>query len=170
MTLSRRDLLRAAPLAALAVPGASHLRLARAAVEDDRFPGMIVRQEEPRNLETPLTALRGGNLPTEHFFVRNHFAVPSVDLKTFKLTVEGHVANKLELALDDLKKMEAVSHEVTLECAGNGRVFLVPQVRGAAMELRRGRASGVDRRSSRSGAGTSEGETRGHRCRARRRG
>lgn len=125
MHLSRRDLLRTLPAAAIA--GSLPARSARA--ED--FPGMIVRQEQPRNLETPLAALKGDVVPNEHFFVRNHFAEPALDAKAFKLTVEGHVEKKLELSLDDLKKMERTSKLTTLECAGNGRVFLVPQARGA---------------------------------------
>jgi DMSO/TMAO reductase YedYZ molybdopterin-dependent catalytic subunit len=84
--------------------------------------------QEPRNLETPLSDLFTAE--TDKFFVRSHFAVPEVDPKTLKLTVEGHVENKLELTLDDLKKMETVSREIVMECAGNGRVFLVPQPRG----------------------------------------
>jgi DMSO/TMAO reductase YedYZ molybdopterin-dependent catalytic subunit len=84
--------------------------------------------QEPRNLETPHSLLFSGG--TENFFVRSHFAVPEVDPKTFKLTVEGHVENKLELTLDDLKKMGPVSRDGVLECAGNGRVFLVPPARG----------------------------------------
>ncbi|MCE9560550.1 MAG: sulfite oxidase [Planctomycetes bacterium] len=91
--------------------------------------GMIVRMLEPRNLETPFSDL-GGITANEKFFVRSHFAVPAVDPKTFTLTVEGHVEKKLELSLDDLKKMESVTREITLECAGNSRVFLVPQARG----------------------------------------
>ena len=37
-----------------------------------------------------------------------------------------------DLSLDELKQMKSqtVSREITLECAGNGRVFLVPQARG----------------------------------------
>jgi DMSO/TMAO reductase YedYZ molybdopterin-dependent catalytic subunit len=89
---------------------------------------MIVRQEQPRNLETPLSALE--NVSNERFYVRSHFAVPKVDPKTFTLTVEGHVKNKLELSLGDLKKMGTVSRDIVLECAGNSRVFLIPQVRG----------------------------------------
>lgn len=124
MNLSRRDLLRTAPLAALAATGGLHPRLASMAAAEP----LIVRMQEPRNLETPLQDLF--TKQTDKFFVRSHFAVPQVDLKAFKLTVEGHVENKLELTLDELKKMEAVSREVVLECAGNGRVFLVPPVRG----------------------------------------
>src|SRR5262249_32632481 len=124
MPLSRRDLLRVAPVAALAA------YTPRAAAQADG-KGMIVRQREPQNLETPLADLAADITATEKFYVRNHFAMPAIDPKTFKLTVEGHVENKLELTLDDLKKMEAVTRELVLECAGNGRVFLVPQVRGA---------------------------------------
>src|SRR5262245_9416500 len=120
--LSRRDLLRTAPVAALAAAGGFPFT-SRANAEP-----LIVRMQEPRNLETPLSDLF--STKTEKFFVRSHFAMPEVDLKNFKLTVEGHVENKLELTLDDLKKMEAVSREIVLECAGNSRVFLVPATRG----------------------------------------
>lgn len=117
--LSRRDLLRSAP-AALALGLSARARA-------DEHP-LIVRMLEPRNLETPHGILfRGG---TENFFVRSHFAVPEVDAKDFKLSVEGHVEKPFEITLTELKKMEAVSRESVLECAGNGRVFLVPQARG----------------------------------------
>lgn len=124
MPLSRRELLRTAPAAALAAAGGFHPRFAsRAGAEP-----LIVRMQEPRNLETPLSELFSKD--TDKFFVRSHFAVPDVDAKGFKLTVEGHVENKLELTLDDLKKMAPVSRDVVLECAGNSRIFLVPQARG----------------------------------------
>jgi DMSO/TMAO reductase YedYZ molybdopterin-dependent catalytic subunit len=121
MSMTRRDFVRTIPLVAL---GAGlRPRFARAAGE-----GMIVRMQEPRNLETPLSDLAG--VKTEKFFVRSHFAVPEVDPKTFKLTVEGHVEKKLELTLDNIVNMEAVGQNIVLECAGNGRVFLTPQARG----------------------------------------
>ncbi|HEY1186041.1 MAG TPA: sulfite oxidase [Gemmata sp.] len=120
MNLSRRDLFRTAPLAAVA-----------AGLRSTPVRGaepLIVRMEQPRNLETPLSEMFTKD--NAKFFVRSHFAVPEVDTKNFALTVEGHVGQKLTLALDDLKKMETVSREVVLECAGNGRVFLVPQGSG----------------------------------------
>lgn len=127
--LSRRDLFRtAAPLAA--VP----LLAGRAAGVDPPkpadFPGMTVRMHEPRNLEMPLSAIDGPVTPTDRHFVRSHFAVPKLDPKTWKLRIDGHVETPLEFTLDELKKMKAVSRAITLECAGNGRIFLVPQVRG----------------------------------------
>jgi DMSO/TMAO reductase YedYZ molybdopterin-dependent catalytic subunit len=134
MNLSRRDLLRLAPAAAVGVSmnGRGHAQPPDHAKADARYPGLIVRQNEPRNLETPLSELNQHLTPNEKFYVRSHFAAPpAADPTTYRLTVEGHVEKKLDLALDDLKQMEAVSREIVLECAGNSRVFLVPAVRGA---------------------------------------
>lgn len=117
--LSRRDLIRTAPLAAVAGLSATGARAGEP---------LIVRMQEPRNLETPLSELFTGG--TEKFFVRSHFAVPKIDPAAFKLAVSGHVEKPLELSLADLKKLGEASREMVLECAGNGRVFLVPQARG----------------------------------------
>ncbi|MBA4062408.1 MAG: sulfite oxidase [Isosphaera sp.] len=121
MPLSRRDLFRAVPaaVAAGAVP-----QFATAA------DGLVVRMREPRNLETQLADLGPATTPTEAFYVRNHFPVPALDPKTFTLAVEGHVGKPLTLSLDDLQKMGTATLDITLECAGNGRVFLVPPARG----------------------------------------
>jgi DMSO/TMAO reductase YedYZ molybdopterin-dependent catalytic subunit len=91
---------------------------------------MIVRMQEPRNAEFPFNHLADWTVPTEHFFVRSHFATPSIDLKTYKLTVEGHVENPLAFTRDEFRKLPAVTRPMLLECAGNGRVFLIPQARG----------------------------------------
>src|SRR5439155_26061606 len=69
-------------------------------------------------------------VPTEHFFVRSHFATPDIDLTKYTLTVEGHVENPLSFTLEEFRKLPTVTKPMTLECAGNGRVFLVPQARG----------------------------------------
>jgi DMSO/TMAO reductase YedYZ molybdopterin-dependent catalytic subunit len=123
MDLSRRDMLHAA--AALV---AGHTAATRGLAAD--FPGMIVRQSEPQNLEMPFASLDNWKTPTERFYVRSHFATPKIDAKDFKLVVEGHVANRLELTLDGVKKLGEETRPLTMECAGNGRVFLTPAVRG----------------------------------------
>lgn len=125
---SRRDLLRAAPLAAVPL-----LAGRVGAADPSPFPGMTVRMHEPRNLETPVAHLVGPDgktTATEHFYIRSHFAQPTVDMKAWKLRVEGHVETPTEFTLDDLKKLTAVKKGLTLECAGNGRVFLTPAARG----------------------------------------
>jgi len=125
MNLSRRELLKAAS----AAPFASLLSL-RAAEPILTFPGMIVRQTLPQNLEMPFASLSDWVVAAERFYVRSHFAVPKIDAANFKLIVEGHVENRLELSLADLKQFEKTTTPLTLECAGNGRVFLTPAVRG----------------------------------------
>ena len=41
----------------------------------------------------------------------------------------------VSLGFDELMAMPSVTRTATLECAGNGRVFLVPQTEGAQWEL-----------------------------------
>lgn len=123
MMVSRRDMLRSS----LALP---FLGAAAFGQDSPAFPGLIVRNSEPRNLEFPVSALRDAITPTEHFFVRSHFAVPAVDSKSWKLKVDGVVKSSLELSLDDLQRMASRSSIVTIECAGNGRVSLTPSVPG----------------------------------------
>jgi len=120
---TRRELLQATPLVL-----APNWLLA--AESKPPFPGMILRQSEPLNLEMPLAAFDDWTTPTERLYVRSHFATPKIDPKAFKLVVEGHVENKLELSLDDVKNLESATKPLLLECAGNGRVFLTPAVRG----------------------------------------
>ncbi len=86
----------------------------------------VVRMHEPRNLEVPAADI---SRPASHF-VRSHFAVPALDAKAFTLTIDGHVEKPVTLTLADIQKLPKVAKTITLECAGNGRIFLVPQVRG----------------------------------------
>ncbi|MBX9583317.1 MAG: sulfite oxidase [Gemmataceae bacterium] len=126
MSPSRRDLLRAA--------AASPLAAGRAAAAEDpsdpRTAGLIVRMREPRNLETPPDGLLGWRTPADRFYVRSHFAVPKVDPGAYRLAVTGHVEKPLSLSLEELRRLPQVTKPLTLECAGNGRVFLTPAVQG----------------------------------------
>jgi DMSO/TMAO reductase YedYZ molybdopterin-dependent catalytic subunit len=97
--------------------------------------GLTIRQKEPVNLETPLDQVDSYLTPAELFYVRNHFKAPVIDTRSYRLRVDGAVANPLSLTYDELRAMPSETRVATLECAGNGRVFLVPQVRGAQWEL-----------------------------------
>lgn len=135
---TRRDLLRAASLSPFAAPFLAGRAFAQPAAppmppvapQNATFNGMIVRQHQPQNLEMPFGSLSEWKVPTERFYVRNHFAMPAINLKTYKLVVEGHVENRLELTLDEIKKLPSATTPLTLECAGNSRVFAVPAVTG----------------------------------------
>jgi DMSO/TMAO reductase YedYZ molybdopterin-dependent catalytic subunit len=97
--------------------------------------GMIIRQKEPANLETPLGEVDSYVTPTELFYIRSHFTAPPIDQASYRLRVDGAVRKPLSLTLEQLRQMPSETRTVTLECAGNGRVFLVPQVSGAQWGL-----------------------------------
>lgn len=96
--------------------------------------GLIVRQSLPPNFEMPFDSLDGFITPVPAFFVRCHFPVPELTREHWRLHVTGRVRRPLELKWDDLAGLPRVSVTATLECAGNGRVFLSPSVDGAQWE------------------------------------
>jgi DMSO/TMAO reductase YedYZ molybdopterin-dependent catalytic subunit len=128
--LSRRSLLAGAATLPITHALARKLR----AESDDVSPHLIVREREPQNLESDFSAL-ASITPNEQFYVRNHFAAPTLDAKSWNLQIEGAVANRLQLKFEELTQMPSETRSVTLECAGNGRVLLVPKVDGAQWQL-----------------------------------
>jgi DMSO/TMAO reductase YedYZ molybdopterin-dependent catalytic subunit len=96
--------------------------------------GMIVREREPLNLEMPFGSLDGFLTPVDRFFVRSHFAIPQIDVNTWRLKIEGEVETPLELTYDEVREMDSRTVAVTMECAGNGRAFLTPAASGAQWE------------------------------------
>jgi DMSO/TMAO reductase YedYZ molybdopterin-dependent catalytic subunit len=97
--------------------------------------GRIVRSEDPLNLEMPFSTLEGFLTPTESFYVRTHFGVPKIDGTKWRLHVEGAVERPFEIGYEELVGLESQTVPVTLECAGNNRIFLEPKVKGVQWEL-----------------------------------
>src|SRR6266699_5890756 len=97
--------------------------------------GLIIRQKEPTNLETPFDQADSYLTPTELFYIRSHFPAPRLELASYQLRIDGAVRNPLSLGYQQLRDMPSETRVATLECAGNGRVFLVPPVAGAQWEL-----------------------------------
>jgi DMSO/TMAO reductase YedYZ molybdopterin-dependent catalytic subunit len=127
--LGRRTFLRGA---ALALAGAPLGRLAGQppAGPETTAAGLIVRSREPQNLEFPVGRLDRVITPNELFYVRNHFPAPTVDAAAWRLKVEGHVARPVELTLEAIRKLPAVTLPATLECCGNNRADLSPKTKG----------------------------------------
>jgi DMSO/TMAO reductase YedYZ molybdopterin-dependent catalytic subunit len=96
---------------------------------------LLLRQAEPLNLEGPFAALSGRVTPVEQFYVRSHFPVPEIDARDFQLMVDGAVEETLAVPLEELMALPAVTRVVTLECAGNGRIFLNPPAAGVQWQL-----------------------------------
>src|SRR6202158_1953293 len=97
--------------------------------------GLIIRQKEPSNLETPFDQVDSFLTPTELFYIRSHFPAPKLNLASYQLRIDGAVRNPFSLSYQELRDMPSETRVATLECAGNSRVFLVPQAEGAQWEL-----------------------------------
>jgi sulfane dehydrogenase subunit SoxC len=80
-----------------------------------------------RNHGMPLEALRFDVTPAGLHYLLVHYDIPFLDPATWRLEVGGHVSAPLTLSLDELRARPAVTHTVTLECAGNGRARLLPR-------------------------------------------
>ena len=100
-----------------------------------QHPGLIIREKEPENLEFPFSTLDSFITPNEKFFIRSHFAIPKLETDSWRLKIEGAVDQALEINYDELLSMPSRTIVAMLECAGNSRVFLVPQANGTQWEL-----------------------------------
>ncbi len=80
-----------------------------------------------RNHAMPHEALRYDLTPVGLHYLLIHYDIPEVDPSAFTLTIEGNVERPLTFTLDELRARPAVTSEVTLECAGNGRALLDPR-------------------------------------------
>jgi DMSO/TMAO reductase YedYZ molybdopterin-dependent catalytic subunit len=95
----------------------------------------IVRCESPLNLEMPFSSLDSFLTPTRSFYVRTHFAIPAIDRDAWRLHVEGEVEKTFAINYEQIMTFESVTAPVTLECAGNNRLFLEPKVKGVQWHL-----------------------------------
>lgn len=84
-------------------------------------------QSAIRNRGIPLEALRHPLTPTGLHYLIIHFDLPEISLDDWSLSVRGLVSTPLRLSLDDLRARPAVTMQVTMECAGNGRALLSPR-------------------------------------------
>jgi sulfite dehydrogenase (cytochrome) subunit A len=142
MTLTRREWLLAAASAGTALLPAGCARRpesATAGVESNvlaRFPGKVamrVVNDRPVCLETPWRYYRHDLTPLEAFYVRWHLqALPaSIDVKTWRLRIDGAVDRPLELSMDDLARLSRDEVVAVNQCSGNSRGLFGPNVPGA---------------------------------------
>ena len=94
---------------------------------------LILLVDRPVQLETPRNYFLSPFTPNEAFYVRWHLeTLPnSVDLKEWRLHVEGNVGNPLTLSLADLiGRFEPASLAAVNQCSGNSRSRMQPRVPG----------------------------------------
>jgi DMSO/TMAO reductase YedYZ molybdopterin-dependent catalytic subunit len=113
---------------------AAAVRAARAADDPVAIPGkrpMILHNDRPEDLETPLRYFDSYLTPNDVFFVRQHLPRPApIDRAQYRLTVNGMVSKPVELTLADLEKLPQHTLPAVIECTGNGRGFYSPKVPG----------------------------------------
>ena len=125
MTMNRRAFLESS-LAGAAAFWLESPRLARAQGKEE----LIRMTERPPNYESVRSTFTTRITPVERFYLRNHFDIPAVDAKAWRLNIRGLVEKPLSLSLGDLQRMPQVTVEAVLQCAGNGRGLFTPHVPG----------------------------------------
>ncbi len=128
MHSTRRQLFRTILSTAVAAP------FSALAQQDVVIPGkrpMILHNDRPEDLETPLQYFDSWLTPLDAFFVRQHIPRPApIDPEAYRLTVNGMVSKPLALSLAGLRGMPQYTVPATIECTGNGRGFYTPKVPG----------------------------------------
>lgn len=97
--------------------------------------GLILRERDPVNMEFPFDRLNEFLTPNHLFYIRSHFKAPQLNRSDYRLAIGGAVKQPFSISYEDLLALPPITQPATLECAGNGRIFLVPQVRGAQWGL-----------------------------------
>jgi DMSO/TMAO reductase YedYZ molybdopterin-dependent catalytic subunit len=94
---------------------------------DDR---LVVVKESPFNAETGHAALAPSITPSDAHYVRCNFDVPELDAAEHLIAIEGAVADAFTIPASELPSLPQQSVTVTLECAGNGRLGMLPPTAG----------------------------------------
>jgi DMSO/TMAO reductase YedYZ molybdopterin-dependent catalytic subunit len=99
-------------------------------------PDWVVRRADPINCEVRIPRLAEGLLtPNDRFYIRNHFPLPEVVARTWRLKVHGLVKEPQAISLPQLMRMRGETIPATLECAGNGRSLFKPPIEGEQWAL-----------------------------------
>lgn len=115
-------------------PGANpHWNSVGPFVTEPQKAPLLLLTDRPVQLETPRHCFSTAFTPNDAFYVRWHLdGIPNaVDLKEWKLQIEGNVAKPLAFSLAELmQKFKPVSVAAVNQCSGNSRSRLLPRVPG----------------------------------------
>jgi DMSO/TMAO reductase YedYZ molybdopterin-dependent catalytic subunit len=102
-------------------------------VSEPQKAPLILLTDRPMQLETPRHYFASAFTPNEAFYVRWHLEnIPNaVDLKSWRLRVEGNVAKPAAFSLPELMQdFKETSVAAANQCSGNSRSRLQPRVPG----------------------------------------
>ena len=115
-------------------PGANpHWNSVGPVVSEPQKAPLILLTDRPVQLETPRNYFTNVFTPNEAFYVRWHLdRIPNaVDLKEWRLHVDGNVRSPQALSFGDLlRKFKAETVAAVNQCSGNSRSRLQPRVPG----------------------------------------
>lgn len=99
---------------------------------DSKHGDLIIHNDRPVNVETPVHLLDDDVTPSDIHFIRNNGGMPMpISKADWRLTIDGEVNEPLELSYDQLMNdFEHVTLRLQLECGGNGRAGFNPLPRG----------------------------------------
>lgn len=88
-----------------------------------QYPDLLTNTLYPYNAEARLRTLTDSWItPAGKHFVRNHSAVPDVDIEEYRLTIEGEGLDTTVFTLDELKNnFKKVDVTTVIQCNGNRR-------------------------------------------------
>src|SRR5258707_10744401 len=105
--------------ALLAATAARQVRGAEGPAVPGKRP-MILHNDRPEDLETPVKYFDSWVTPIDAFFVRQHLPRPArIEPAAYRLKINGLVAKEVEVTLADLEKLPQHTVPATLECTGN---------------------------------------------------
>jgi DMSO/TMAO reductase YedYZ molybdopterin-dependent catalytic subunit len=124
-----------APIETFTGPGANpYWNSVGSYVTEPQKAPLILLTDRPVQIETPRHYFNTPFTPNDAFYVRWHLeGIPNaVDLKTWKLQIEGKVERPLAFTLAELiRNFRSVSVAAVNQCSGNSRSRLQPRVPGA---------------------------------------
>jgi DMSO/TMAO reductase YedYZ molybdopterin-dependent catalytic subunit len=124
----------AKPIEGFTGPGANpHWNSVGPYITEPQKAALILLTDRPIQLETPRGYFGIAFTPNEAFYVRWHLeGIPNaIDLREWKLQVEGNVTKPLALGLPELmQKFRPVSIAAANQCSGNSRSRFQPRVAG----------------------------------------
>ena len=93
------------------------------AANPDPYPDLLVNTRFPYNAEARLKQLNDNwQTPAGRHFVRNHSAVPEIDVDEYTLTIEGDGVKTTTFSYEDLKNnFDKVDIHSVIQCNGNRR-------------------------------------------------
>jgi len=81
-----------------------------------------------RNHGMPMESLRYDITPVGLHYLLSHYDMPHLEPEEWRVSIGGVVDLEYSVNLDELQDLPAVTMQMTMECAGNGRIYYDPPI------------------------------------------